>query len=191
MADNENKGDTPKPKAEGRFARHRRVAQEIYAEPRSIAGFLRDGFVSVWVSHGAGFYGLGWIVTFVVLEVNLFSGELLGSDGVADFIGSQLFEYVLRVGFMSFVNSLLAAIWPVYVLEWFDVYGVVLFIGGYYGFEKLLKPVVEGQFPELRKARQAAEAKSNRAEAKSNRADAKSQKKRQAKDKKRAAKKRD
>lgn len=158
MADKET-NDSPKQKAEGRFARHRRVAQEIYQEPRSIAGFVRDGFVSVWVSHGAGFYGLGWIVTFVVLEVNMFSGELSASDGVADFVGGQLFEYVLRVGFLSFVNTVLAAIWPVYVLQWFSGYGIVALIGGYYAFEKLLRPVVEDRFPELSKARAAAEAK--------------------------------
>jgi hypothetical protein len=183
MADNESKKGTSKQKAEGRFARHRRIAQEIYAEPRSIAGFIRDGFVSMWVSHGAGFYGLGWIVTFVVLEVNMFGGELLASDGVVDFFGSQLFEYVLRVGFLSFVNTLLAAIWPVYVLQWLSGYGVVLLIGGYYGFEKLLKPVVEGRFPELRKARQAAESKSQKA-------DALKQKKELKKEQKKAAKKR-
>jgi len=181
MADNESKKGTPKQKAEGRFARHRRIAQEIYAEPRSFAGFVRDGFISVWVSHGAGFYGLGWIVTFVVLEVNMFSGELFASDGIADFFGSQLFEYVLRVGFMSFVNTLLAAIWPVYVLQWLSGYGVVVLIGGYYGFEKLLRPVVESRFPELGKARQAAEAKSKNAEAKSKNAEAKSQKKKRKK----------
>jgi hypothetical protein len=188
MADNKRKKGTPKQKAEGRFSRHRRIAQEIYAEPRSSARFVRDGFVSVWVSHGAGFYGLGWIVTFVVLEVNMFGGELLQSDGVVDFFGSQLFEYVLRIGFLSFVNTLLAAIWPVYVLQWLSGYGVVLLIGGYYGFEKLLRPVVESRFPELGKAREAAEAKSQAAEAKSQAAEAKSQKA-EAKAKKRKKKK--
>ena len=157
--DKETNQDSSKQKAEGRFARHRRIAEEIYAEPRSIAGFMRDGFISVWASHGAGFYGLGWIVTFVVLEVNLFSGELIASDGVADFVGSQLLEYLLRVGVMSFVNTLLAAIWPVYVLQWMSGYGIVLLVAGYYGFEKLLRPVVESRFPELGKARAAADAK--------------------------------
>ena len=156
MIEKETDKETDK---EGRFARHRRIAQEIYAEPRSIGGFIRDGFVSMWVAHGAGFYGLGWIVTFVVLEVNMFGGELVQSDGVADFVGSQLIEYALRVGFLSFMNSLLAAIWPVYVLQWLNGYGILILIGGYLGFEKLLRPMVESRFPELLEAREIAEAK--------------------------------
>ena len=89
----------------------------------------------------------------------MFGGGLVQSDGVADFVGSQLIEYALRVGFLSFVNSLLAAVWPVYVLQWLNGYGILILIGGYYGFEKLLRPMVESRFPELLEAREIAEAK--------------------------------
>jgi hypothetical protein len=36
-------------------------------------------------------------------------------------------------------------------------YGILLVIGGYFAFEKLLRPAVEARFPELREARQIAE----------------------------------
>ncbi|MCB1684164.1 MAG: hypothetical protein R3E82_18675 [Pseudomonadales bacterium] len=152
-------------KREGRLARHRRIAGEIYAQPRTLGGHLRDGLLSVWVARGAGFYGLGWIITFLVLEVTMFSNELAESAGVTEFIGSQLIEYVFRMGFLSLVNSLLAAIWPVYLLQWLSGYGILVFVGGYFAFEKLLRPVVEGRFPELRAAREAKAARQREKEA--------------------------
>lgn len=139
--------------------RHRRIAQEIYAEPKSVGGHIRQGLLTLWVRHGAGFYGLGWVITFIVLEVQLITGELAESAGVADFVSSQLLEYLLRLGFMSFVNGLLASIWPLYVLQWLSGWGILVLVLGYYGFEKLLRPLVESSYPELREAREAAAAK--------------------------------
>lgn len=155
----------PKQKPEGRLARHRRIAREVYAQPRSLGGHIRDGLVSVWVARGAGFYGLGWIVTFLVLEITMFGNELAQSDGVTEFVGGQLIEYVFRMGFLSLVNSLLAAIWPVYLLQWLSGYGILVFVGGYFAFEKLLRPFVEERFPELRNAREARAARQREKEA--------------------------
>jgi len=140
-------------KPESRLNRHRRVAREIIHEPRSIGGHLRSLLVAVWVRRGAGFYGLGWMVAFVVLEVNLFTSELAQSDGVVEFVGGQLLEYLLRIGFMSFINTLIALLWPLYVLQWWSGYGILLLIGGYLLFEKLLRPVIESALPELAAAR--------------------------------------
>ncbi len=147
---------------ESRFARHRRIAGEIYAEPRSLGGHVRNGLVSLWVARGAGFYGLGWLVTFVVLEVQLFTGELIESSGFVDFVSNQLFEYVLRFGVLSFLNSLLAFIWPVFVLQHLAGYGIVALVAGYFAFERLLRPAVEARLPELAEARALAQkAKTN------------------------------
>jgi hypothetical protein len=151
-------------KTEGRFTRHRRIASEVYAEPRSVGRLARKGLITLWVAHGAGFYGLGWIVAFCVLEFNMFTGDIVQSEGVTDFITNQLLEYVLRIGLLSFLNTLLAAIWPVYVLQWWSGYGLVVLVAGYFGFEKLLRPIVESQFPELREARE--QARKNKVEKK-------------------------
>ena len=139
---------------ESRLQRHGRIAREIYAEPRRIHRHVRQALAAVWARHGAGFYGLGWVITFIVLEVNLVSGEFGESEGLSDFLSSQLLEYLLRIGFMSFINGLLAAIWPVYVLQWFSYWGIAVLIAGYLTFEKVLRPIVESRFPELRDARE-------------------------------------
>ncbi len=155
-----SEASTDESKPESRLARHRRIAEEIYAEPRTAGEHLRRAFVTVWVSHGAGFYGLGWICAFLVLEFDMITGEFGESEGVGDFLGSQLLEYVFRIGFMSFVNGILASIWPVYVIESLGaLWSAALLVGGYFAFEKLLRPAVEAWSPELKAAREAAAAK--------------------------------
>jgi len=156
--------------AESRLARHRRIAGEIYHSPRSAGGHLKALLLSVWIRRGAGFYGLGWIVTFIVLEVQLFIDEWSGSDGFFEFVGGQLLEYVLRVGLLSFLNTLLALLWPLYVLEWFYGYGIVALVAGYFAFEKGLRPGLEHLLPELAQARAEAERKNaDKAQAKADR----------------------
>ena len=149
----------PGKKREGRIARHRRIAAEIYHEPKAARGYLRQGFVTVWVSRGAGFYGLGWIVTFILLEVNMLVEELGSSAGVGEFLGEQVVSYLVRVGLMSFINSLQAFLWPVLMIDWLDVWGLVLLVAGYLGFEYGLRPLVEGLVPELKAHREAVQAK--------------------------------
>ncbi len=148
--------EQPEPKSAGRLKRHRQLAQEIYHEPRSAGTHLRTALLTVWVQRGAGLYGLGWIVALIVLEVDLLTSEILSSEGVFEFIGGQLLEYVLRLGFMSFVNSFLALLWPVYVLQWMPEYGVFMLFGAYFVFEMALRPGLERVFPELAQARAAA-----------------------------------
>ena len=147
-----------KDKPESRLARHRRVASEIIHEPRSAGGYARSVLVAVWIKRGAGFYGLGWILAFIAMEINLFTSELAESDGVVEFVGGQVVEYLLRVSFMSFINTFLALLWPIYVMQWFGGYGIILLVAGYFAFEKLLRPVVERTLPELAAAREQAAA---------------------------------
>ncbi len=159
--DDAGESSTEESPKESRLARHRRIAEEIYAEPRTAGEHLRRAFVTVWAAHGAGFYGLGWICAFLVLEFNMITGEFGESDGVGDFLGSQLLEYLFRIGFMSFVNGILASIWPVYVIEWLGAFwAIALLVGGYLSFEHLLRPAVEAWSPELKAAREEAAAKS-------------------------------
>ena len=146
------------PRKEGRLARHRRIAREIYSEPRSINGHLRRALISAWASRGAGFYGLGWIFAFIAMEVNMIAGEVAESGSISEFLGSQLLEYLLRIGFMSFLNSMLALLWPAYVLQWAGaLWGFALLAGGYLMFEYGVRPIVEAVLPELKVARRKAQ----------------------------------
>jgi hypothetical protein len=141
----------PKPRKERRLARHARHARMLWHDPRSAGGLLREGLLGIWRARGGGFYGLGYVATFVALEVRLVVGELESSDSLLSFLSDQLLEYLLRLGFMSFVNVLLAFLWPLFVLEHLHGWGIPLLVIGYFGFERWLRPAIESSLPELRK----------------------------------------
>ncbi|MFP6837652.1 MAG: hypothetical protein VB948_16270 [Pseudomonadales bacterium] len=137
------------PRCEGRIACHLGVLREIRDEPRRIVSLMGDGLFSTWRARGGGFFGLGYLIAFVVLELQMISTEVRGSDGVVEFFTSQIVEYIFRFAVQSLVNVILALIWPVYVLQWLGGWGLVALGGGYLLFEKVLRPYVEGWFPQL------------------------------------------
>lgn len=140
-----------RPRKERWLARHVRHGREIWNDPRSAGNLLRDGLIGIWRARGGGFYGLGYLITFVILEARMAIGQIEGSDSVLGFVGGQLVDYVLRLGFMSVVNVLLAFLWPLFVLQHLAAWGALLLVVGYFGFERWLRPVVEASVPELRK----------------------------------------
>ncbi|RMF00701.1 MAG: hypothetical protein D6773_11065, partial [Alphaproteobacteria bacterium] len=129
---------------EGRIARHLRIAGEVRREPRRILPLLRGWLLGIWQRRGAGFYGLGFLITFIVLEVRMFGGDIAGSDNVAEALVVEVLTYIFRLGFMSFLNALLALLWPLYLIDRLGGFGLVVLIGGYFAFETLARPVVEG-----------------------------------------------
>ena len=139
--------------AEGWIARQVRTARQIRREPRSAITMLRAAVVRLWVARGGGYYGLGYLVAFIALEVQMITSELAESAGVADFVTSQALEFVLRIGFMSFLNGFLALFWPVYLLDWLGGPGLLVLLAGYLVFERVLRPFVENHIPELKEAR--------------------------------------
>lgn len=137
-------------KTEGRFRRHLRLAQELREQPRRAVPMLRGLFVEAWRSRGGGFYGLGYVVTFLYLEVNVLVTDVLTSDSVGSFALGQIVEYVLRFSLFSFLNVFQAFLWPFFVLEHLGGVGIILLLAGLAAFEYALKPVVERIFPELK-----------------------------------------
>lgn len=144
-----------KQKKEGRIARHLRVAGEVRREPRTALTLIRGWLVRLWAARGGGLYGLGVVVSFLILEARMIAGDLADSAGVADFLVGEIVEFVFRLGYMSFVNGLLALLWPLYVLERLELWGLVLLAAGYAVFEYGLRPLVESRVPELVEAREA------------------------------------
>lgn len=142
-----------RPRKPNRFVRHWQTVTEIRRDPGSIPGRVRALLLEMWISRGGGFYGIGYVVAFAYFELQVISGEVTGSNSVGDFVLGQTLEYVLRLGFMSFVSALQALLWPAFVAGWWNGGGLLLLIGGYLAFEYLLKPWVEAVFPELREHR--------------------------------------
>ncbi len=122
-------------------------------EPRSIGPMLREGFVTLWQSRGGGLFGLGYVVTFVsleVLELPEFFGDLaalFAGDGTLP--GSAL---VMGVDFFvdTLRNMLSAFMWPVWLIQALGGYGVLLLGVGFATFNRFIRPLVEQVLPELR-----------------------------------------
>ncbi|NBC23285.1 MAG: hypothetical protein GVY21_07420 [Gammaproteobacteria bacterium] len=142
-------------KKEGRIARQVRIAKEVRAEPRTALTLIRSWLVGLWTARGGGLYGLGVVVSFLILEARMIAGDLAESSGVADFLVGEFLEFVFRLGFMSVVNGFLALLWPLWVLERLGFWGIVLLAGAYAAFEYGLRPLVESRVPELAQAREA------------------------------------
>ncbi len=139
-------------KKEGRLARHLRVAKQIRHEPRSVMPLLRGWLLDLWQARGGGFYGLGCVIAFITLEVKMLA-DIAGSDSVSEAVLFEVLGYVFRIGFLSFLNGFLALLWPAILLQWINWWGFALLLGGYIGFERGLRPLVETWFPELKEAR--------------------------------------
>ena len=144
------------PKKEGYIARRVRLAREIRRQPGIVVPWLRRWVANLWQARGGGFYGLGYVVAFVLLEAKALGGSVSTSRDVSGFVSGlvadQLIGFVLRFSFESLLNVFLALLWPFYVLERFGALGVIALIAGYLGFEYLLRPSIEAWFPELAQA---------------------------------------
>ncbi len=112
-------------------------------------GWFRTWFAKVWHVRGGGLYALGFASTFIYLEIRTFIGEIAESSSVGDFLSSQLIEVVFRFAIKSFINTIEALMWPVYVVQLTPPYGAIgLGIGFLIFTTYLKKPIERWLFPE-------------------------------------------
>ena len=145
---------TPKPPLFRRLTSHIRslgmTTVLLAREPRKAPGMLRAALLGLWRARGGGFYGLGFVITFVVLEVQTTMAQLACSTSFVGFVTEQLLEFVFRLAWNSLLNTFLALIWPVLLLNLVGGWGIALLVVGYFGYERILRPRVELLIPELR-----------------------------------------
>jgi hypothetical protein len=85
---------------------------------------LKGGLAKLWSTGGGGFYGLGYLITFLWYEVLLLGREIAAAEGVADFVTGQLFERVFRIASDSLANSIKAFLWPVRIISDYELWGM-------------------------------------------------------------------
>src|SRR5262245_17046880 len=140
---------TDSDKKEGRFARDMRLALHLGRQPAAILPLLRRWLAKLWASRGGGFYGLGYVVTFVALEIRSLSGGLTTVSGLV----AQVAQYVLRFSIDSLRNVISALIWPAHLFEWLGgPAGLVALAVGYAAFELAIRPLMQAWLPEVREA---------------------------------------
>ncbi len=115
-------------------------------EPRAFPGetgrVLKRSLRKLWNARGGGLYACGYVVTFIWLEIKTIAGEIVGSDSVLAFVSEQLFEIFFRLLSETFVNSILAFIWPVFVLQLSPTWGILILTALYLVFPRFIKPTL-------------------------------------------------
>ena len=94
--------------------------------------------------RGGGLYAFGYALTFIILETRTIVGEIAESEGVGDFLTSQLGEFFFRFFSESIINFIKALAWPLYVIALDPVWGSIALGIGFVVFDRVLRnPVAE------------------------------------------------
>jgi hypothetical protein len=151
MSDKKAKSKSQKPSFFTRMANRGRefnsLGQLLVNEPRAFPGALlkviRRSVRTIWDARGGGFYACGFVLTFIWLEITMFIEDIVEATGIADFFGEQLLEMLFRYLGESFVNTIKAFMWPVYIIQISPPWGVAVFVLMAVIFNKILKEPVE------------------------------------------------
>jgi hypothetical protein len=120
----------------------------VVAEPRAVPSRVREALLKIWRIRGGGFYGLGYVVTFVVLEVRAFIGNF-EDDDIASMIVQEVLQFFFRFLAQSFINGFIAFGWPVFVVNYLGAWGLAVLGGAWFAFDRWAKPWVNSKVPEL------------------------------------------
>ncbi|HET6628965.1 MAG TPA: hypothetical protein VFG91_04255 [Woeseiaceae bacterium] len=115
------------------------LATEPRAFPGAIGRVLKRFVRTLWNARGGGLYACGFVVTFLWLEATAFVGQLVASGSLAGFLSSQLFEFVVRFTVQSLTNTVLAFIWPVYLIQLSPLWGGIALAALYVLFPLYIK----------------------------------------------------
>ena len=122
--------------------------RSIVTEPRTAPGLLREGLLKLWRVRGGGFYGLGYVVTFVVLEIRMFIGNVVDSTDVVTIVVQEVLELLFRFAVQSFVNGFIAFGWPIFVVDYLGDWGLLAIGVGWFLFDRWAKPWINARLPD-------------------------------------------
>jgi hypothetical protein len=109
-------------------------------DPGLLLVWTRRALLRMWRLRGGGFYGLGFVVTFVVLQIGALMSDAAEASTAMDFVTSQLAEAVLKFLGDTLINFLLSFIWPLLFLGWAGSWGILVLICAFLVFDRWLKP---------------------------------------------------
>jgi len=132
-----------------RIKRSVKTVRGVVAEPHKVPSQVRAALLKIWRTRGGGFYGFGYVVAFVVLEVRAFVGNFEGDGDIATMIAQEVLQFFFRFAAQSFINGFIAFGWPVFVLDYLGGVGLLVLGGGWVAFEYLAKPLINARLPEL------------------------------------------
>lgn len=118
-----------------------------FEQPRALPGEIGGRFKrfvrALFRARGGGLYACGFVVTFLWLEATTFVGQVASSSSLAAFLAEELFEFLFRFAVQSLVNTVLAFIWPVFVLELSPIYGGIALAALWLLFPRFIQPHID------------------------------------------------
>lgn len=111
--------------------------------PGKAHGWFRTWFGRLWRLRGGGLYAFGYVVSFAWLEVRSMALGLVQSEGVVDFVTSEIFEYLFRFLSDSLINFVLAFLWPAYLASVAPPFGLIALGAAFLLFPRVLKKPLE------------------------------------------------
>ncbi len=121
----------------------RLLAKEPRAFPGALVQVIRRSVRTIWDARGGGYYACGFVLTFIWLEIAMFIEDIAEATGIADFFSEQLLEMLFRYIGESFMNTIKAFMWPVYVIQVSPPWGLTVFVLMAVIFNNFLKEPVE------------------------------------------------
>ncbi len=112
--------------------------------PRKAGGAGKRWIRGLWEVRGGGLYALGFIVTFLYLEIREFLlddiPQLYNLSG--DFVGG-LISFAIDFFIDTLMNTIAAFMWPYYLATWESPFGVILLVAAFLLFPMFVKEPLE------------------------------------------------
>ncbi len=155
--------DESKPSTAQKWRGRASDTKRLLRQPSYAKEYFPRALLRAWRTRGGGWYGIGYLVTFIYLEVTMTLREIAEASSVGDFFSSQLIELIGRWLADSIMNMVQAFLWPLSLVELIGgAAGAAVLLGIHLGFEYLLRPIAEQRFPELAQDRAEKEEKKRR-----------------------------
>ncbi len=126
-----------------------RTVHGVVTEPSKVPSQIREGLLKLWRVRGGGFYGFGYVIAFVVLEVRAFIVNFEGDGDIATMIVQEVLQFVFRFAVQSFLNGFIAFGWPVFVVDYLGGWGLLALGLCWLVFERWARPWINSKLPEL------------------------------------------
>ena len=131
-------------KHRGQEAAH--LGQTLWNEPRSFPRealrTTKRSFRTVWNARGGGLYACGFVIAFAWLEVKTLYNEIASADGIGSFVSDWLLEFLIRFSIQSIENTVHAFLWPIYLVQRFEGWGIAILTILYLTFPRFIKPAL-------------------------------------------------
>ena len=119
----------------------------VIAQPRAVPSQLREALLKIWRTRGGGFYGFGYVVAFVVLEVRAFIGNFEVDGDVATMLMLEALQFVFRFAAQSLLNGFIAFGWPIFVVDLLGGWGLVTLAAAWFVFDRWAHPWLDSKLP--------------------------------------------